>query len=80
MPKHCMKLNNPKTVPMMSPPMGPRATAAMAIGMMFSVMTSGPIGIDPMGVSENTTTIAVSKPSNTMDLVLNLVTTPLEGI
>ena len=72
MPRHCRKLSRPKTAPMAAPPAGPRAAAAMAMGMMLSVMDSGPIGIVPIGVNENTIRMAVIRPRMTRDLVLVL--------
>jgi hypothetical protein len=54
------------------------------MGMMLRVIDSGPIGIEPMGVSENRATTAVRRPSSTSERTLNfsfilnflLVTTP----
>jgi hypothetical protein len=47
--------------------------AAIAIGMMFRVIESGPIGNEPMGVSENSATTAVSRPRSTSERTLNFV-------
>ena len=38
MPKHCRKLMMPNAPPMMAPPNGPMAMAAMATGIMLKVM------------------------------------------
>ncbi len=50
---------------MAAPPAGPMATAAIATGMMFSVMERGPMGIVPIGVNENTMRMAVRRPIRT---------------
>ena len=57
--RHCKKLKRPKIEPMIRPPTGPSAIAAIAIGMILSVIESGPIGMVPRGVNENTISIAV---------------------
>ncbi len=61
-PTHWRKLSSPKTQPMASPPMGPRAMAAMAMGITFRVMESGPMGMVPMGVKEKRISSAVIRP------------------
>ena len=61
-PMHWRKLIRPNTQPMARPPFGPSAIAAMATGMVLSVMTSGPTGMLPIGVNENTITRAVIRP------------------
>ena len=38
MPKHCKKLIRPNAPPMIAPPFGPTAMAAMATGIMLKVM------------------------------------------
>ena len=65
MPMHCKKLNRPNTPPIIAPPTGPQLAAAIATGITLSVMTSGPTGIEPIGVNENIMTRAVISPSIT---------------
>ena len=47
---------------MARPPFGPSAIAAMAMGMMLSVIESGPMGMVPMGVKEKRISNAVIRP------------------
>ena len=54
-------------------PTGPTVTAAMAIGITLRVITSGPIGIEPIGVNEKIIVRAVINPSITNDFVLTFV-------
>jgi hypothetical protein len=59
----------------------------MAMGMILRVMDNGPIGIEPIGVSEKSATTAVRRPRSTIERILEfafifnflLVTTPRFG-
>ena len=42
-PKHCAKLVMPNTSPRTALPVGPRATAPMATGIILKVILSGPM-------------------------------------
>ena len=62
---HCKKLNRPNTPPIIPPPSGPQVMPATATGITLSVITSGPTGIEPIGVNEKIITRAVIRPSTT---------------
>ena len=70
-PIACKKLNIPKTAPMMHPPTGPTATAAIAIGTILSVMDNGPMGKVPNGVVDMINTIDANNPKVTSCFVDN---------